>query len=164
MNWSLASQACCSLNEDTTDFLYQLCPLGANQHHDLVIPLLPEMEQNLRTHFIYFLAQNIGQVICILICAHRQELIKSVRSCGSSSLLSMIQVMVWYFLSDSHKVVAALIVMLPSNCCCGDVWADITVCYMWSQHDEYVCCELGMAGIKFQMDISFLSFDNNKWL
>jgi hypothetical protein len=44
MNQSLASQACCSLNEDTTDILYQLCLLSANQHHDLVIPLLLEMD------------------------------------------------------------------------------------------------------------------------
>jgi hypothetical protein len=37
----------------------------------------------------------------------------------SLSLLFMMKVMVWHFVSDSHKVMTALIVVLPSNCCCG---------------------------------------------
>jgi uncharacterized protein YqhQ len=34
---------------------------------------------------------------------------RSVRSCGSSSLLFIMKVMVLYFVSDTHKVVTALI-------------------------------------------------------
>jgi hypothetical protein len=28
--------------------------------------------------------------------------------------------MVWHFVSNSHKVMTALIFMIPSNCCYGD--------------------------------------------
>ncbi len=42
---------------------------------------------------------------------------KSVGSHGSSSLLFMVKGMVWHFVSDSHKVMTAVIVMLPSGCC-----------------------------------------------
>jgi hypothetical protein len=41
---------------------------------------------------------------------------ESVGSCGSSSLLFAKKVMVWHFLSNSHEVMTALIVMLPSSC------------------------------------------------
>jgi hypothetical protein len=37
----------------------------------------------------------------------------SVGSHGTASLL-----FVWYFVSDSHKVMIALAVILPSICCC----------------------------------------------
>jgi hypothetical protein len=36
------------------------------------------------------------------------------------SLLFMMKVMVWHFMSNSHKVMTALIVMLPSIFCSGD--------------------------------------------
>jgi hypothetical protein len=40
-------------------------------------------------------------------------------SCGSSSVLFVMKVMVWDFVSNSHKVMIAPIVMLPpSNCWC----------------------------------------------
>jgi hypothetical protein len=39
---------------------------------------------------------------------------------GSSALLLVMKVMVWHFVSNSHKVMTAHIVMLPSNCCCWD--------------------------------------------
>jgi hypothetical protein len=42
----------------------------------------------------------------------------SVGSHGTASLLFVMKVTVWYFLSDSHKVMIALAVILPSNCCC----------------------------------------------
>ncbi len=41
---------------------------------------------------------------------------KSVGSHGSSSLLFMVKGMVWHFVSDSHKVMTAVIVMLASGC------------------------------------------------
>jgi hypothetical protein len=43
------------------------------------------------------------------------------RSHGSLSLLSMMKVMVWHFVGNSHKVMTALIVALPSNYCCWDL-------------------------------------------
>jgi hypothetical protein len=36
---------------------------------------------------------------------------------GSSSLLFVMKVMLRYFVSDSHKVIIALIVVLPPKCC-----------------------------------------------
>jgi hypothetical protein len=36
---------------------------------------------------------------------------------GSSSLLFVMKVMFRYFVSDSHKVIIALIVVLPPKCC-----------------------------------------------
>jgi hypothetical protein len=68
------------------------------------------------------------------VCSHirfwsEESLMRSVRSCGSSSLLFIMKVMVLYFVSDTHKVVTALISCLfsktktqeslPSKCCCG---------------------------------------------
>jgi hypothetical protein len=56
-------------------------------------------------------------------CRHCQELMKSVGSSGgSSALLSMMKV-IWsdtLWACNSHKAMTALIVRLPSNCCCGD--------------------------------------------
>jgi hypothetical protein len=52
----------------------------------------------------------------ILIYTHCWELMKSVGTNGSLSLLFMMKVMVWHFVSNSHKVVTAL-VMLPPKCC-----------------------------------------------
>jgi hypothetical protein len=48
---------------------------------------------------------------------------KSVDSHGSSLLLFMIRVMVWHFVSDSHKVMTVLIFGLPSMCYFGDISA-----------------------------------------
>jgi len=45
---------------------------------------------------------------------------KSVGSYGISSLLFVMKVMVSHSGRDSHKVMTALIVMLPANCYCGD--------------------------------------------
>ncbi len=35
-------------------------------------------------------------------------------------LLFVMKVMVWYFVIDSHEVMTAFIISLPSNCSCGD--------------------------------------------
>ncbi len=49
----------------------------------------------------------------MLIYTHCWELMNSVGSHGSSSLLFVMKVMVCYFVSNSHEVMTALIVMLP---------------------------------------------------
>jgi len=70
--------------------------------------------------------RSSGHRFCIILCptfwadhsiffyTHHQELAKSLVSQCSSSLLFMIKVMVWHFVSDSHKVMTALIVVLCS--------------------------------------------------
>ncbi len=50
----------------------------------------------------------------MLIYTHCWELMNSVGSHGSSSLLFVMKVMVCHFVSDSHEVMTALIVVLPS--------------------------------------------------
>jgi hypothetical protein len=60
-----------------------------------------------------FVCLKIWADYCILIyTTHCEELMKSVCSYGSSSLLFMMKVMVGHFVSDSHKVMTTLIVML----------------------------------------------------
>jgi hypothetical protein len=49
----------------------------------------------------------------MLIYTHCWELMNSVGSHGSSSLPFMMKVMVCHFVSDSHEVMTALIVVLP---------------------------------------------------
>ncbi len=49
----------------------------------------------------------------MLIYTHCWELMNSVGSHGSLSLLFVMKVMVCYFVSDSHEVMTALIVVLP---------------------------------------------------
>jgi hypothetical protein len=50
---------------------------------------------------------------CMLIYTHCWELMNSVGSHGSWSLLFVMKVMVCHLVSDSHEVMTALIVMLP---------------------------------------------------
>ncbi len=49
----------------------------------------------------------------MLIYTHCWELMNSVGSHGSSALPVVMKVMVCHFVSDSHEVMTALIVMLP---------------------------------------------------
>jgi hypothetical protein len=49
----------------------------------------------------------------MLIYTHCRELMNSVGSHGSSSLSFVMKVMVCHFVSDSHEVMTALIVVLP---------------------------------------------------
>ncbi len=49
----------------------------------------------------------------MLIYTHCRELMNSVGSHGSSSLPFVMKVMVCHFVSDSHEVMTALIVVLP---------------------------------------------------
>jgi hypothetical protein len=69
--------------------------------------------------------RNSGRRLCIMVCpsfwedyymliyTHCWELMNSVGSHGSSSLPFVMKVMVCHFVSDSHEVMTALIVMLP---------------------------------------------------
>jgi hypothetical protein len=69
--------------------------------------------------------RNSGRRLCIIVCpsfwedyymliyAHCWELINSVGSHGSLSLPFVMKVMVCHFVSDSHEVMTALIVVLP---------------------------------------------------
>ncbi len=59
-------------------------------------------------------------VICLYTPTNHFELMKSVCSHGSSSMLFVMKkVMVWHFESNSHKVMTAFSVMLASNWCLG---------------------------------------------
>jgi hypothetical protein len=71
---------------------------------------------------LFFAPQNCSKFWAehnIVIYTHCWELMKSVGTNGSLSLLFIMKVMVWHFVSNSHKVVTALLVMLPPKCC-GD--------------------------------------------
>jgi hypothetical protein len=59
--------------------------------------------------FLIWLPEILGR----LLYTQWWELMKSVGSHGSSSLLFMMKVMVCHFVSNSHEVMTALIVMLP---------------------------------------------------
>ncbi len=63
------------------------------------------------------LPQHFGQIVTYL--SSGLELMKSVGSNERSSLLFMIKGMVWHFMSDAHKVMTALMLMLPLLCCRG---------------------------------------------
>jgi len=55
-----------------------------------------------------------------LLHTHCQQLLKSVGSHGSLSLLFVMKVKVWHFVSKSHKVMTTLIAELPSNYYCEE--------------------------------------------
>jgi hypothetical protein len=69
--------------------------------------------------------RNSGRRLCIMVCpsfwedyymliyTHCWELMNSVGNHGSSSLPFVMKVMVCHFVSDSHEVMTALIVVLP---------------------------------------------------
>ncbi len=84
--------------------------------------------------------RNSGHKICIRFCrncfwavyyiviyTHPQELMKSVGIYGSSSLLFVIMVMVWHFVSNTQKVMIALIVVLLATCCGESLWCQIDI-------------------------------------
>jgi hypothetical protein len=72
--------------------------------HDWISPLLLEMHQKLRTLILYDVLLEFWADHWILICTYCHELIKLVGSHGSSSLLFMTCVMVWHFVSNSHRL------------------------------------------------------------
>jgi hypothetical protein len=85
--------------------------LSASQHHVWIFPLLPERQQKLRTPIVYNgLPKFLGKLLYAYLL---WELMNSVGSHGSSSLSFVMKVMVCHFVSDSHEVMTALIVVLP---------------------------------------------------
>jgi hypothetical protein len=94
-------------------WLYTQCLLSASQHHVWVFPLLPERQQKLRTQIVYNGLPSFWEDYYMLIYTHCWELMNSVGSHGSSSLPFVMKVMVCHFVSDSHEVMTALIVVLP---------------------------------------------------
>jgi hypothetical protein len=61
--------------------------LSASRHHDQVFPLLPEMQQKLRTHILYNCVPRFRADYLILVYTHCQELMMSVGAHGSLFLL-----------------------------------------------------------------------------
>jgi hypothetical protein len=62
-------------------------------------------------------SMKVGVAYDILINPHYLELMKSMDSHGSSSLVFMMVVMVRHVVRDSHYVMITLII-IPPNCCC----------------------------------------------
>jgi hypothetical protein len=71
---------------------------------------------------VLYIPKVLGRLLCTLItytCCW--ELMKLVGSRSSVSLLFVMKVKVEQFVSGYHtEVMTALIVLLASNCCCGD--------------------------------------------
>ncbi len=79
----------------------------------------------------------------MLIYTHCWELMNSVGSHGSSSLLFVMKVMVCHFVSDSHEVMTALIVVLPLI-----VVVEISLQLHGSFFVGFLqCCEVSSQGI-----------------
>jgi hypothetical protein len=86
------------------------------------------------------LATYLPKILGRFLCTHHWQLMKLVGGRGSWSLLFMMEVLVWNFMSDTHEVMTAFIlivlvsvslyltVQLYSKCCCG-VLSAISV--MW---------------------------------
>jgi hypothetical protein len=83
------------------------------------------MIQKLRMQILY---NDLPEILGRLLNSPSQELMKSVCSQGHLPLLFVIKVMVWCFLSNSHKVMMAPIVMSTSNCCSGDIYLLFSYC------------------------------------
>jgi hypothetical protein len=122
---------------------------SASQHHDGVLLLLQKLQQKTQdTDFVEWFAWNFGWNYYILIYTHCQA-----SWLWTHSILSLLFMMVWHFLSDSHKVMIAF-VMIPSNCCCGELFCNCNRCML---------CDLGVGlqhkvrGSKNKSDIQFLS-------
>jgi hypothetical protein len=111
---SSSPQACCSLNEDTLDYVswvpsyimtayychFQKCDRNSRQIlYHAVLKILSRF-----LYSIYWCTATVGRWSSqwIVIC-------------------TMMKVMVWHFVTSSpHQVMTAIIVTLPSDYCCGD--------------------------------------------
>jgi hypothetical protein len=69
---------------------------------------------------LYNVLWSFGVDYYILIYTHCLELMQSMGTSGNSFVLFITKVMVWLYISNSHKIKIALIIMLPSNCCFED--------------------------------------------
>jgi hypothetical protein len=79
-------------------------------HHESAFPLLPEMQKKLSMQILYIkFGPKFWADYYTVICTHFISRLKSVGSNGSNSLPLMMKVMVWFFVSDTHKVIIALI-------------------------------------------------------
>jgi hypothetical protein len=73
------------------------------------------------------------------------EVMKSVDSHMWQLVTAVVmKVMVWHFVSESHKVMTALIVMLPWNCYCGDFSAvhKISISIQLGHWHTFGLCEM----------------------
>jgi hypothetical protein len=86
----------------------------SNSHHNGVFSMLLEIQHNTGHRFCDGLPKFWADYY-IPIYTHLQELMKLVGSHGSSSLLFLMKVTIWHFVSKSHKVMTARIVILCSN-------------------------------------------------
>jgi hypothetical protein len=101
--------------------------------------------------------RNTGHRLCIMLCpsfwagyymliyTHCWELMNAVGNHGSSSLQFMMKVTVCHFVSNSHEVMTALIIMLPlmvvvENCCCGDFSATSSSLFHWLLYSNRCRC------------------------
>jgi len=75
----------------------------------------------------------------MLIYTHCWELKNSMGSHGSSSLLFVMKVMVYHFVSNSHEVMTAFIVMLP-------LIVDVEIYLQLHQAFSNVLCQLKAIG------------------
>jgi hypothetical protein len=91
----------------------------------------------------------------LLLYAHCEELIKSVGSHGSLSLQFEMKVMVWNSVSDIHKVMTTLIVVVVHKTCCCRIFlcnfADMRKC---SSNFLLICKKLML----FQLSTELLFF------
>jgi len=86
--------------------------------------------------------QMVLQLVCLkslasystVIYTYHQQLMESVGSNGSLLLAFMMNVTDWQFVSNSHKVMTAHIVMLSSKCCSRNFSAISTTMRSCSEH------------------------------
>jgi hypothetical protein len=92
----------------------QDCPTFELDNAKCKSSCLLEIQQKLRIRiFVNCLLELLTSVLYKFIYTYCWELMKSVGSHGSLSLPFMMKVMVCHFVSDSHEVMTALIVVLP---------------------------------------------------
>jgi hypothetical protein len=80
-------------------------------------------DRNLGHRFCIMVLPKFWVDYCILAYTRLCELMKSRGSHWQLVTAICDELMVWHFVSNSHKVMTALVVMCPSNCRCGDISA-----------------------------------------
>lgn len=110
-----------------------LCPLSTSQHHDLSFPLHFQKCDKTQDDILYnFVSAEFGQIIRYL----SAPITGSWQSQSVSSDRSFLFVMVWNFVTNSHKVITTLIVVRPSECLlwwflCNLIDMDYTEYLLW---------------------------------
>jgi hypothetical protein len=101
-----------------------------SQHHDLSLSIVSRnVTETQDADFISWYAWYFGQIVLYLPTPTvgswwSQWLVMAVHHCYSWVKVKNI----WHFVSDSHKVMTALSVKLPSNWCCADFSAISWMC------------------------------------